>query len=68
MAFIVNDVTVQTQHGLATVTLHEAQGAQNRVVHVIVPLPANPRQTPAMRKKAARLAAKQACETAAAAL
>ena len=68
MAFIVNDVTVQTQHGLASVTLHESQGDQNRVVHVIVPLKTSPRQTAAMRAKAVRAAAKQACQTAAAAL
>ena len=68
MAFIVNDITVQTKQGLATVTLHEEQGAQNRVVHVIVPLRTSKGQTAAMRRKAARAAAKQACQTAVAAL
>jgi outer membrane usher protein FimD/PapC len=68
MAFIVNDISVQTQHGLATVTLHETQGSQNRVVYVVVPLKTSPRQTQAARIKAARAAAKQACQTAAAAL
>ena len=68
MAFIVNDVSVQTKHGLAAVTLHETQGSQNRVVHVIVPLAGGGRQTAAMQAKAARSAAKQACQAAAAAL
>jgi hypothetical protein len=68
MAFIVNDVTVQTKHGLATVTMHETQGDQNRVVHVVVPLKSSPRQSALMRNKAARAAAKQALQTAAAAL
>ena len=68
MAFIVNDVTIQAKHGLATVTLHESQGAQNRVVHVIVPLPARSRLTAAMRTKAARAAARDALLLAADAL
>ena len=68
MSFIVNDVSIQAQHGLATVTMHEEQGSQNRVVYVVVPLKTSPRQTAAARSKAARTAAKQACQAAAAAL
>jgi len=68
MAFIVNDISIKAEHGLATVTLHEKQGSQNRVVYVVVPLKTSPRQTAAARTKAARAAAKQACQTAAASL
>lgn len=68
MAFIVNDVTLHSKHGLATVTVHEAQGRQNRVAHVVVPLPTRARLTPAMSRKAALKAAKETFLAAAAAL
>ncbi len=68
MAFIVNDVTIQTAHGLGYVTLHETENGQNRVVYVVVPLPRSPRQTAAARTKAARAAAKEALQVAARAL
>ena len=68
MAFTVNDVTIQAKHGLGYVTLHETQNGQNRVVYVVVPLPKRLRQTAAMRTRAARAAAKEALQTAAAAL
>ena len=68
MAFIVNDVTIEAKHGLGYVTLHETDNGQNRVVYVVVPLPKRSRLTAAMRAKAARAAAKEALQTAAAAL
>ncbi len=68
MAFIVNDVTIQAQHGLASVTLHETEGGQNRVVHIIVPVAFPARQTLASRRKTARAKAKEALQAAASAL
>ena len=67
MAFMLNDVTIGAMPGLATVTLHETVKGQNRVVHVVVPMP-HSRLTPAMRKKQARSLAKAALQAAVAAL
>jgi len=68
MAFKLNDLTLGGMPGLATLTLHEAVKGQNRVVHVIVPVPHPSRLTPAMLKKQARTDAKDALQKAAAAL
>jgi hypothetical protein len=68
MAFTVQDITLQSKHGLATLTMHEIQGDQNRVIHVVVPSPSPSRLTPAGLKKQARAAAKAALQAAAAAL
>ena len=68
MAFTLNDLTLNTKHGLATATLHETQGGKNRVVHVIVPIAKQTRLTAAMQRKQAKALAKDAMEDAAAAL
>jgi len=68
MAFIVHDITLQSNHGLATLTMHETQGKQNRVVYVVVPSPRVSRLTAAGLKKQARTAAKAALQAAATAL
>jgi hypothetical protein len=68
MAFTVQDITLQSNQGLATLTMHETQGNQNRVVHVVVPSPNRSRLTPAGLKKQAKAAAKATLQAAAAAL
>jgi hypothetical protein len=68
MAFTLNDVTLGSMVGLATLTLHETVKGKNAVVHVIVPIPHPSRLTPAMLKKQATTAAKDALQKAAAAL
>jgi hypothetical protein len=68
MAFTLNDVTVGAMPGLASLTLHETAKGQNRVVHVVVPIAKQPRQTLATKKKQARTLAKAALEAAAKAL
>jgi hypothetical protein len=68
MAFTLNDLTLDTKHGLATATLHESQGKQNRVAHVIVPIAKASRLTAAMRTKQAKALMKDALQEAAKAL
>jgi hypothetical protein len=68
MAFTLNDVSIGTMPGLATLTLHETVSGQNRVVHIVVPIATQSRQTAAARKKQAMALAKAALRGAAAAL
>jgi hypothetical protein len=69
MAFILNDVTLGKTHNLATLTLHEAVGKQNRVVFVVVPItPRVKLSTVAQKKALAKTLAKAALLDAAGAL
>jgi hypothetical protein len=69
MAFILNDLTLGKTHNLATLTLHENVGKQNRVVHVVVPItPRVKLMTVAQKKALAKTLAKAALQEAAAAL
>ncbi|HEV2747142.1 MAG TPA: hypothetical protein VGW34_07570 [Allosphingosinicella sp.] len=65
MPFMLHDFALDTKHGLATATLYETQGKQNRVVHVIVPLAKAPRRAVATRTKQARALMKAALQDAA---
>ena len=66
MAFVLNHF--QTQNGLSTLTLHENQGDDNRVVYVVVPTAAKGRVSAAQAKTNAKAAAKKALISAAASL
>ena len=68
MAFTLNHVSLDSAHGLATLTLHETQGKQNRVVHVIVPNASRARLSKAKLTSDAKAAAKKALRDAASAL
>lgn len=68
MAFILHDVTLGKTHNLATLTLHETVGKQNRVVHVVVPLTPRVKLTTAQKKTLAKTQAKAALQEAVAAL
>ena len=69
MAFILNDLTLGKTHNLATLTLHESVGKQNRVVHIVVPLTPRVKLTTTAQKKAlAKTLAKAALLDAATAL
>jgi hypothetical protein len=69
MAFILNDVTLGKKHNLATLTLHESVGKQNRVVFVVVPVtPRVKLATVAQKKALAKTLAKAALLDAATAL
>jgi len=68
MAFVLNDLTLGKTHNLATLTLHETVGKQNRVVHVVVPITSRVKLTTAQKKTVAKTLAKAALQEAAAAL
>jgi hypothetical protein len=68
MAFILNHLSLDAMPGLAVLTLHETVNGKNRAVYVVVPSPHPSRLTPAMLKKQAKTAAKDALQKAAAAL
>ena len=68
MSYILNDLTLGKTHNLASLTLHETVGKQNRVVHVVVPIIERVKLTTAQKKAQAKKLAKAAMQEAAAAL